>query len=146
MLRRQGAIRPQRFGGDADVAQHVGIDGTQARMNGFAAMSQIAQPEFLRIAADLVRQFVHLGFHGKRDLRRTQSAIRACGNRVRVNRQAVDPHVWETIRPDDAIGRFAADHGAVFRICAGIQVNGGLLGDQLAIAIRGGANVHARIV
>ena len=63
VLRRQRAIRPQRFGGDANVAGNVGIDGAQARMNGLAAMSQIAQTEFLRIAADLVGQLVHLRFH-----------------------------------------------------------------------------------
>ena len=146
MLRRQEAIRTQHLAGNANVAGHIGVDGAQPGMDGFAAVSQIAQTKFLWIATDLVGELVHLGFDRKRNLRSAQSAIGACRHRVCVNRQAIDLHVGKTIGSDDAIGRLAADHGAVFRIGAGIEMNGGLLGNELAIRIHGGANIHARIV
>src|SRR5579859_4653919 len=146
MLRRQRAIRAQRLGGNANVAGNVRIDGAQPRMNGLAAVGQIAKAEFLRIAADFEGEFVHLRFHGEGDLRRAQATIGTCGNRVRVDCKAVDLHVGKTIRTDDAIGRFAANHRTIFRIRSGIQMNGGLLGKEFAIAIGGGADVNARIV
>ena len=70
MLRRQRAVRAQHFGGNANVAGNVRIDGAQPRMNRLAAVGQIAETEFLRIAANFEGQFVHLRFHRESDLRR----------------------------------------------------------------------------
>ncbi len=50
------AIHPQHFGGLANIARNICVNGTHAGMNRLAALGQIFQPELHRIAARHFRQ------------------------------------------------------------------------------------------
>ena len=92
------------------------------------------------------RKLIDLRFSGKRDLRAAQSAVGTSGHRVRVHCETIDLYIGNAVRPDDAIGRLSADHGTVFCVRSGVQVNRRLPRNELALRVNRSTDSNTRVI